>query len=179
MTHFASNRGRVHKPARSLARFISSGRRPRLPPPSPTASVPPSSLSPFAFAASLSAPPCPKASSLKTPNPSHATCPQMDGEPLCPASLSLPPILLSISSRSGDCGGGGLRWPRLAFPPPPLSAHWQTQAAAASDIAPGAAKVLLIASLSKVHRVKPWTMHAPKTAAEIPGKNAKSGDKAP
>ena len=57
--------------------------------------------------------------------------------------LSLPSFLLSISSRSGDCGGR--RWPRLAFPLSPVvsaSAHSHTQAAAAeaSDIAPGAEK---------------------------------------
>ena len=56
--------------------------------------------------------------------------------------LSLPSFLLSISSRSGDCGGR--QRPRLAFPLSPVvsaSAHSHTQAAAeASDIAPGAEK---------------------------------------
>ena len=69
--------------------------------------------------------------------------------PKCWGSLharlpSLPSFLLSISSRSGDCGGRQRRWPRLAFPLSPVvsaSAHSHTQAAAeASDIAPGAEK---------------------------------------
>ena len=69
--------------------------------------------------------------------------------PKCLGSLharlpSLPSFLLSISSRSGDCGGRQRRWPRLAFPLSPVvvsaSAHSHTQAAEASDIAPGAEK---------------------------------------